>query len=75
MVTPSPAPTAPPSQTQPVLDSGGTLANPWRRFLEALWRRTGGFQEISVKASDDTHLVFSYRGSDGVVRTGSLTLT
>lgn len=68
-------PVAPPNATEPVLASDGTLTLGWRRFLEGLWTRTGRFQQISVTATSDTNLRFSYKGSDGVVRTGNLTIS
>lgn len=64
-----------PPALDPLLDQGGTLTTPWRRFLEALWNRSGKFQEISVTATTNTNLQFSYTGSDGVVRKGNLTLS
>lgn len=63
-----------PPALDPLLDQGGTLTTPWRRFFEAVWTRTGKFQEISITATSNTVLQFSYKGSDGVVRKGNLTI-
>lgn len=63
-----------PPDKDPVLGDGGQLTTPWRRFFEALWIRSGKFQEISVVATSNTNLRFSYKGSDGVVRVGNLTI-
>lgn len=65
----------PPAAPEPVLDSQGGLTSAWRRFFEALWIRSGKFQEITITATTNTNLTISYKGSDGVVRSGNLTLS
>lgn len=63
-----------PSQGNALLDQSGVLDVIWRRFFEGLWKRTGANQDITITASSDTVLTFSYKGSDGVIRSGSITL-
>lgn len=64
-----------PGQSTQATTSDGYFLVPWLRFLEDIRNRFGGSQDITMRATDDTHLTFSFKGSDGVVRTGSVTLS
>lgn len=64
-----------PPASEAVTDDTGGFARSWRLFLEGMWRRSGATQDITMTAASNTSLTFSYRGSDGVLRSGSITLS
>jgi len=64
-----------PSQQTPLISGDGFMTKAWRVLFEDLRRRLGGSQDISWQALSNTQLQVSYKGSDGVVRSGVITLT
>jgi hypothetical protein len=64
-----------PSAQDAPLDDGGRFTTAYRRFLEGLWSRTGKGADLTITPTSDTVLTFSYRGSDGVLRSGTITLS
>jgi hypothetical protein len=73
--------------TTPIVDAGGLPSN----YLLRLWQGLLGSEgpvirpqavqdpqtngDLTITADSDTTLTFRYKGSDGVIRTGSITLT
>lgn len=64
-----------PSQQTPLVAGEGYMATAWRRFMEDVYNRFGASQDIKIRATSNTALQFSYKGTDGVVRTGTITLS
>lgn len=68
----------------PITNSEGVPTQRFRRLWETLFRQPvfilaaaqdpPGRGQLTVQATSDTSLTFRYRGSDGVVRSASLTL-
>lgn len=68
----------------PITNEDGTATLKFRRLWETMFRRPvfvlAAVQEpsrkgeLTVQATSDTSLTFRYRGSDGIVRSASLTL-
>lgn len=68
----------------PIANEDGTATPKFRRLWETMFRRPVFILadaqepprkgELTVQATSDTSLTFRYRGSDGVVRSASLTL-
>ncbi len=69
----------------PIVDATGRPTLAFSRLWQTLFRRPvfrlGDAQgppesgDLVVEATSDTSLTFRYRGSDGIVRSASLTLT
>ena len=71
-----------PGAIDPVMDSSGHFTVPWRRFVEAMWKRTGAGGDITISATNltitptsNTNLRITYVGSDGTSRKVDLTLS
>lgn len=54
----------------PIVDAGGLPTTQFQR----LWAQLSLNNRLTVAATNDTTLTFSYIGSDGVTRSASLTL-
>jgi hypothetical protein len=71
----------------PIVDSAGHPTEYLTRLWQALLGRDGPVirpqavqdpqtnGDLTITADNDTTLTFRYKGSDGVIRTGSITLT
>jgi len=75
--------TIPPPHVAFVDPQTGQINPVWWRYLQAIpgkFRLTSSFipsniLEMTVEATNDSTLTFRYKGSDGVIRSGTLALT
>lgn len=64
-----------PSAQDGPLDPSGRFTTPWRLFLEGLWTRTGKSADLTITPTSNTTVTVSFKGSDGVLRSGTITLS
>jgi len=77
----------PPTLRSKFVDSSGGLTNTSLQFLQKMWLAVDALThpassldpanngDLVIEATDNTTLTFKYKGSDGTVRSGTVTLS